>query len=233
MSTTSTRPLQPPCAHMHPLHTRPNFSRAAGHFGWRRVLLLALGPSTPLLSASSRPARVVAPLQATSKRCTSCSRSRVESANTTSSMASGRKWPIFPCIGSSVTFTSSVVCRPCVQRSHSTAHDFCRPVRSRLLHAHPPWRLVEIGPFFHASVRRSHSRPAWCAGHVCSARTARPVTFVVLCAPACCTHTHPWSVRCAPGKKKDQDSTKRQKRTAASRIPAWSPTAVLTRRYRA
>ena len=138
MSTTSTRPLQPPCAHMHPLHTRPNFSRVAGHFGWRRVLLLALGPSTPLLSASSRPARVVAPLQATSKRCTSCSRSRVESANTTSSMASGRKWPIFPCIGSSVTFTSSVVCRPCVQRSHSAVHDFCRPVRSRLLHAHPP-----------------------------------------------------------------------------------------------
>ena len=138
MSTTSTRPLQPPCAHMHPLHTRPNFSRAAGHFGWRRVLLLALGPSTPLLSASSRPARVVAPLQATSMRCTSCSRSRVESANTTSSMASGRKWPIFPCIGSSVTFTSSVVCRPCVQRSHSAVHDFCRPVRSRLLHAHPP-----------------------------------------------------------------------------------------------
>ena len=181
MSTTSTRPLQPPCAHMHPLHTRPNFSRVAGHFGWRRVLLLALGPSTPLLSASSRPARVVAPLQATSKRCTSCSRSRVESANTTSSMASGRKWPIFPCIGSSVTFTSSVVCRPCVQRSHSAARDFCRPVRSRLLHAHPP--LV-------------------------SARRARQ-------------------------KKKDQDSTKRQKRTAASRIPAWSPTAVLTRRYRA
>ena len=28
-------------------------------------------------------------------------------------------------------------------------------------------------------------------------------------------------------------SSKKEKRTAASRIPAWSPTAVLTRRYRA
>ena len=37
---------------------------------------------------------------------------------------------------------------------------------------------------------------------------------------------------CEVGKKKQENTKKKiEKRTAAPRIPAWSPTAVLTRRY--